>query len=162
MRQQQQQQLYLTQNSKNNNNNNAASFWKQRPGESDTAFYRRIQQASSDPVAFEKFVLEEHQQSTPNSSSRQPKVNGTARTSAVSSKKSSQMAMTATDLSTTLDDSGESSPKKRGYQRVEEWEAEQQQKAKEVSWDERVQFDGLRNGNGFRQNEILRHHLNTF
>lgn len=53
-------------------------------------------------------------------------------------------------------------PKKKGYQRVEEWEQEQQEelaKQKQTSWEERVQFDGQRHGNRFAQNEILRRNL---
>jgi len=46
------------------------------------------------------------------------------------------------------------------YQRAEDWDAEQ--KAQTAGWDERVQFDGLRNGNRFAQNEILRRNLKGF
>jgi len=45
------------------------------------------------------------------------------------------------------------------YQRIEEWEIEQKSKAKNGSWEERVQFEGQRYGNQFNQNEILRQHL---
>lgn len=48
------------------------------------------------------------------------------------------------------------------YQRVEDWDREQKAKAAETSWEERVQYEGQRFGDGFRQNEILRHHLNSF
>ena len=50
--------------------------------------------------------------------------------------------------------------KKKGYQRVEEWDAEQ--KAGGMTWEQKVQFDGLRMGNGVRQNEILQRHLGSF
>jgi len=50
------------------------------------------------------------------------------------------------------------------YQRIEEWEEQKQQQRKEgsMSWEERVQFEGLRDGNQLRQNEILRHHLKSY
>lgn len=53
-----------------------------------------------------------------------------------------------------------SKSEKKGYQRVEDWDKEQ--KAGALSWDQKVQFDGLRMGNGFRQNEILQRALNSF
>jgi len=51
-----------------------------------------------------------------------------------------------------------------GYQRVEDWDAEQKRKKAngELSWEERVQFDGLREGNQVKQNDILRKNLNMF
>ncbi|CAB9521488.1 expressed unknown protein [Seminavis robusta] len=51
-------------------------------------------------------------------------------------------------------------PKRKGYQRAEDWDAEQ--KAGGMTWEQKVQFDGLRMGNGFRQNEILSRHLSSF
>jgi hypothetical protein len=52
-------------------------------------------------------------------------------------------------------------PKKGGgYQRIEEWDA--QRSRDDMSWEERVQFDGQRNGNQFRQNEILRRNLKAW
>lgn len=45
------------------------------------------------------------------------------------------------------------------YQRIEEWDEVQRAKAKNGTWEERVQFDGLRHGNQYNQNEILRRHL---
>jgi hypothetical protein len=105
------------------------SFWKQRPGESNAALFKRIQQASGDAAAFEHFVT-----------------TGEGKQKAA-----------APDLPTVTE------PKKKGYQRAEDWEAEQQAiLAKEMTWEQRVQFDGQRQGNRVKQNEILRHHLNTY
>mmetsp|Transcript_5542 Transcript_5542/g.11323 ORF Transcript_5542/g.11323 Transcript_5542/m.11323 type:complete len:153 (-) Transcript_5542:345-803(-) len=53
----------------------------------------------------------------------------------------------------------EEKPKKTGYVRAEEWDA--QHKA-DMSWDQKVAFDGQRYGNRFNQNEILRKNLNQF
>lgn len=55
--------------------------------------------------------------------------------------------------------------KKTGaYQRIEEWDAELKQRAKNgsMSWEERVQYEGQKHGDQFRQNEILRRNLNSF
>jgi hypothetical protein len=51
--------------------------------------------------------------------------------------------------------------RQRGYQRAEEWEAEQAKEQKKMSWEERVQYDGQQHGNSnkFNQHEILRKHL---
>ena len=53
--------------------------------------------------------------------------------------------------------------KKFVYQRAEDWDREIKNRDKgNMSWEERVQWEGQMNGNKFRQNEILRHHLNGF
>lgn len=44
------------------------------------------------------------------------------------------------------------------YQRIEEWDAERNAKG-ELSWEEKVQFDGQRYGNQVKQDSILRRHL---
>jgi hypothetical protein len=105
---------------------NDASFWKQRPGESNEALFKRLQEAAGDATVFEQFVMGETKQKA-----------------------------AAPDLPTVTE------PKK-GYQRAEDWEAEQQDIAKEMTWEQKVQFDGQRHGNRVQQNEILRHHLNTY
>jgi hypothetical protein len=111
-----------------------SEFWKQRPGESSTDFYKRIQQASHDPVAFENFVVETRRKER---------------------REKSQSTHPETDASRA--DTDEQKP---AYQRAEDWDADQ---SKRVSgWDEKIQFDGRRYGNGFNQNEILRRHLKGF
>ncbi len=53
-------------------------------------------------------------------------------------------------------------PKPRGkYQRIEEWDAERNAKG-ELTWEEKVQFDGQRYGNQVKQDSILRRHLGGF
>jgi hypothetical protein len=51
----------------------------------------------------------------------------------------------------------------KGYQRIEDWEAEQKELRKNtaMSWEERVQFEGLRHGNQLRQNDILMRQINS-
>mmetsp|Transcript_1739 Transcript_1739/g.2640 ORF Transcript_1739/g.2640 Transcript_1739/m.2640 type:complete len:128 (+) Transcript_1739:119-502(+) len=46
-----------------------------------------------------------------------------------------------------------------GYQRIEEWDEQSKQN---LSWEEKVQFDGQRFGNQFNQNEILRKNLKSY
>lgn len=53
-------------------------------------------------------------------------------------------------------------PKPGAYQRIEEWDAEQERKRADMSWEERVQFDGQRFGDKFKQNSILKRNLNGF
>ena len=50
-----------------------------------------------------------------------------------------------------------------GYQRIEDWEAEQQEARKNgtLTWEEKVQFDGQRFGNQIRQNDILMRQINS-
>jgi hypothetical protein len=47
------------------------------------------------------------------------------------------------------------------YQSIEEWEAENAERKKkgELTWEERVQFDGQRHGDQVKQNWILNKHL---
>ena len=49
-------------------------------------------------------------------------------------------------------------PIRKGYQRIEDWDAETKQSS---AWEEKVQFDGQRHGNRFAQNNILLKHLNN-
>lgn len=49
---------------------------------------------------------------------------------------------------------------RKGYQRAEDWDAEQ--KSGKMTWEQKVQYDGLKMGNGVRQNDILMRHLHTF
>jgi len=50
---------------------------------------------------------------------------------------------------------------KKGYQRAEDWDAEQKAGGS-LDWEQKVQFDGLRMGNGIRQNDILMRQLSKF
>lgn len=50
--------------------------------------------------------------------------------------------------------------KQNAYVPIEEWDANR--KKDDMSWEEKLQFEGQRDGNKFRQNEILRHNLNGF
>ena len=47
------------------------------------------------------------------------------------------------------------------YQKIEDWDAERKEKGI-LSWEEKVQYDGQRHGNQFRQNDILTRNLHSF
>jgi hypothetical protein len=58
----------------------------------------------------------------------------------------------------------ESPPKKKEkgkYQPIEEWDAERKASG-EMTWEEKVQFEGQKGGNQVRQNDILTRNLHTF
>ena len=76
---------------------------------------------------------------------------------------STQDFTTLQNSTTTTDDTSTTeTQKKKGYVRAEEWDAAQNKKRADLSWEERVQFDGQRYGNRFAQNEILRKNLKNF
>jgi hypothetical protein len=120
---------------------------QKQPGESEAAFMKRIQQLASDPKAFESAVLGRGAVPGP----------GAAGTSTTALRHSAGHHSNSTGESS----EGTAAPR-RGYQRVEDWEQEQREQAKSLSWEERVQFDGQRHGNRFQQNEILRRHIKTY
>ena len=98
-------------------------------------FFKRIQKAASDPVAFERMALGKDEKE--------------------------KKAEPVEDSSDNNDDAPK---KKSGYVRAEEWDAQvkARQKKGEFTWEERVQFEGQRQGNQFNQNEILRKNLKAF
>lgn len=83
-------------------------------------------------------------------------------------KRLQQMASSTQEFAirnTTETAAAQSAPQKAGgYVRVEEWNEQQKQKQKcaNLTWEERVQFEGQRQGDRFRQNEILRKNLKYF
>jgi hypothetical protein len=59
-------------------------------------------------------------------------------------------------------DDKEEPPKPKGkYQRIEEWEQHNNEKGN-MSWEQKVQFDGQRLGNQVRQDSILRKYLKSW
>jgi len=126
--------------------------FRQQPGESSSSYMKRLQALASDPKAFERQRKQETASVESAGASSSPHRNA-------------QLASTAMTPSNGTDASvedGQQKEKRGGYQRGEDWDREQEDLRKQMSWEERVQFDGQRHGNGFRQNEILRHHLNTY
>ena len=125
------------------------AFLEQLAGESDSAYFKRLSQTASDPAAFEKMVLGDQQKGDVNSTASPEATKEVAMNYSRSNSKDD-----GTD-NTVVDDK----KRQRGYQRAEEWEADQAKEQKKLSWEERVQFDGQRHGNKFNQNEILRKNL---
>jgi hypothetical protein len=115
-------------------------FMERSPGEGDDAYYRRVTAAASDPALFEQMVLQ---------SSKIPSSSPTARINATSVNSNANTSVSAPALN------------KTGYVRAEEWEAQEQQRKKrgELTWEERVQFEGQMYGNRVQQNDILRQNL---
>jgi hypothetical protein len=117
-----------------------SSFMERSPGESDDAHYRRITTAASDPALFEQMVLQ-------------------------STKVPSSLPSTRSNIATHVDSNAAHAPapstNRTGYVRAEEWEAQELQRKKrgELTWEERVQFEGQMYGNRVQQNDILRHNL---
>ena len=106
---------------------------KEEPKNDNDEYFKRLVEASRDPVAFEKFVMAKGDQG-----------NEPSKPSASFSEQTKETA---------------AAPSK-GYQRIEEWDAQRTKNG--TSWEERVQFDGQRYGNQFQQNEILRKNLKVF
>jgi hypothetical protein len=111
----------------------------QKEGESETTYFKRISETAADPVAFEKLVFE----------------------TMVSAKQTKAEATAAVAKTTTLKDESEKDGEKRqrGYQRAEDWEVDQEEERKEMTWEERVKYDGQQDGDKFNQNEILKKNL---
>lgn len=58
-------------------------------------------------------------------------------------------------------ESSENKQPRGQYQRIEEWDKERIAKG-ELTWEEKVQFDGQRFGNKVKQDNILRRHIGNF
>ena len=113
---------------------------EQLPGESDIAFFKRIQQMAGDPVAFENMALGK---------------DGSGKIDATTGGRKGS----ATD-----EEGGSQKKQKGGYQRAEEWDAEDKARREkgEYTWEEKVKFEGQKYGNHVNQNEILRKNLKGF
>jgi hypothetical protein len=130
------------------------AFLHQLAGESDWAYFKRLSQTASDSKAFEKMVLGE--QKKDDSTTLAAAAAEVAKTQMISSS-SSTTNNNNTAKTNNMDD--DDKKRKRGYQRAEDWEKDQEKELKAMSWEERVQFDGQQHGNKFQQNEILRKNL---
>lgn len=106
---------------------------KKFDNESDKDYFLRVTAAASDPEAFERMSLNEQQQPT--------------------------ASVTTNETAETKD---EGKPGK--YVSVEEWEESYQQSKKDgtISWEERVQMEGQKYGDQYKQNEILRRNMKGF
>mmetsp|Transcript_10081 Transcript_10081/g.19270 ORF Transcript_10081/g.19270 Transcript_10081/m.19270 type:complete len:185 (-) Transcript_10081:454-1008(-) len=121
------------------------------PWETDPSYFDRLREAAKDPETFEAFVRANKPGSHPEEGAAAAKARA-ARDEIHGSSSSGGEEDSATPK------------KKKGYQKIEQWDEEQRrrQDGSGMTWEEKVQFDGLRHGNGVRQNDILMHHLNSF
>uniref|UniRef100_A0A7S4ALM6 Uncharacterized protein n=1 Tax=Pseudo-nitzschia australis TaxID=44445 RepID=A0A7S4ALM6_9STRA len=111
--------------------------FEQLPGESSTAFIKRITSQSGN-------FLEEQNSKTRKLTSPSSRKNSTS------------------NYSSGNDEESDEAKKPIGkYQSIEDWDAEQKEKGV-MSWEEKVQFDGQRFGNQLKQDKILSRHLGTF
>ena len=111
---------------------NAMDF-KQQPGESDIDFIKRI-------TASSKNMLNENKKTASKTRQTQPSA--------------SMQASNGTTNST-------NSKPKGTYKRIEEWD-EERKASGELTWEEKVQYEGQRFGNHVKQNDILSKHIGTF
>mmetsp|Transcript_10080 Transcript_10080/g.19268 ORF Transcript_10080/g.19268 Transcript_10080/m.19268 type:complete len:183 (-) Transcript_10080:454-1002(-) len=121
------------------------------PWETDPSYFDRLREAAKDPETFEAFVRANKPGSHPEE--------GAAAAKARAARDEINGSSSSAD-----EDSAKPKKKKKGYQKIEQWDEEQRrrQDGSGMTWEEKVQFDGLRHGNGVRQNDILMHHLNSF
>lgn len=108
----------------------------QLPGESDRVYMKRLMTIASDATTFENAVKER------STVEQEPKHTPHGRFQPGNHPHNDPPSKT-----------------KKAYQRVEEWDKERKEN---LTWEEKVQFDGQRHGNKVNQNDILRHHLHTF
>ena len=123
--------------------------WK-KDGDS---YWDLLQQASKDPETFEKFIEE---------SMERKKIQSGKTVGGDESYSSS--VLSASSANGSGDGTGETTTKKKkkgAYQPIEEWDSSRQN-GENMSAEERLQWECQRGGNQFRQNEILRHNLNSF
>lgn len=111
----------------------------QQPHESDSAYMRRLMEVASDASSFEKAVMAGDSYEVDSSGKHHS--NGYQR----------------------ANDKNDGIPKKKKgvYQRAEEWDAQRNENGT-MTAEEKLQWECQRQGNRVNQNDILRHHLNTF
>jgi hypothetical protein len=120
------------------------------PWSDDDSYYDRLREASSDPLAFEKFVEESMLWSS-------SKDDAEKSSTVVASTSSSAAATTeGNDAVASI-----GTPTKKKYVPIEEWDAGRKN-GENLTREERVQWECQRNGDQFRQNEILRQNLKRF
>lgn len=148
-----------------NNDDGENTSLDQAPGESDAAYIQRLQAHSAALMAESKIriTMDDMHQKTADEEQQKHDALETYKEYELMNNKPSKNGDSEEDAQ----DTEHSTPPKQktgGYQRVEDWDAEQKRKKAngELSWEERVQFDGLREGNQVKQNDILRKNLNMF
>jgi len=110
------------------------------PWQDDDSYWDALQVASKDPATFEKFI-EESVARKKGLASNNNKING--------------------GMNDSISSDNDNKPKKKGkYVPIEEWDANRN--LDDMSNEERLQWECQRNGNQYRQNEILMNNLKGF
>jgi len=139
----------------------------QAPGESDGDYIQRLQAHSAALMAESKIRItmdDVHQKTADEEQQKQDALATYKVYELMNNNNSSDDDDNSEENAQDTEPSTTPTQKTGGYQRVEDWDAEQKRKKAngELSWEERVQFDGLREGNQVKQNDILRKNLNMF
>ncbi|KAL3808093.1 hypothetical protein ACHAXA_010805 [Cyclostephanos tholiformis] len=123
------------------------------PWSGEDSYYDRLREASKDPIAFEKFVEES------TSSGRDDGGGGGEKSSTVSSSSSSSSSVAMKGVKDVDGNDVARAPKK--YVPIEEWDAGRKN-GENMTKEERLQWECQRNGDQFKQNEILMRNLKRF
>jgi hypothetical protein len=123
-------------------------FLKQQAFESNGAYMKRLSELAGDPEAFERAVQGNNNSDAAAKSSAKSNTTGNNNSETKDKHKDDKKGLPPDMVK----------PNK-GYQRVEDWEHDQQELLKQMTWEQRVQHEGQRDGNRMNQNEILRNTL---
>eukprot|EP00581_Thalassiosira_minuscula_P008403 CAMPEP_0183710202 /NCGR_PEP_ID=MMETSP0737-20130205/6003_1 /TAXON_ID=385413 /ORGANISM="Thalassiosira miniscula, Strain CCMP1093" /LENGTH=167 /DNA_ID=CAMNT_0025938429 /DNA_START=272 /DNA_END=775 /DNA_ORIENTATION=+ len=121
------------------------------PWKKDDSYWDQLQEASKDPVLFEKFIEK----------SRRRRLEKEPTHASTFPSSSSSTAVKSNGVDATEANGDEAPKKKSKYVPIEEWD-EQRKNGENMSKEERVQWECQRMGDQFRQNEILRQNLKSF
>lgn len=124
----------------------------------DDEYLQALREAAKDPKSFELFVAQHNKKTCKNNAEYcgLSDVPGLPNDGVEGERPGSKPY-----LSYGSKDSAPTAKKNGGYKPVEEWDKERKEKGI-LTWEEKVQFEGQRMGNRVKQNDILRHHLNSF
>ncbi|KAL7439451.1 hypothetical protein ACHAXM_006711 [Skeletonema potamos] len=148
--------MALPKKKKTNNNNNKHSPLEDEPWKKDESYWDQLQQASKDPKLFEKFIEE--------TMAKKKLVSTTTTTTTTTTSSSLASAFTSAKQQQQQQQETTTTKKKKGtYIPIEQWDAQHySSENNNMSKEERLQWECQRNGNQFRQNEILLRNLKSF
>jgi hypothetical protein len=116
----------------------------------DPEYIKALQEAAKDPKKFEEFTA------------RQSKIGDEIQKKNEHHEQDMKSLHSGGGKTNSTGSLSNQDAKKKGYVPIEQWDKEQKELLKQMSWEQRVQYEGQRNGDQFRQNEILRKNLKTF
>lgn len=114
-------------------------------------YLRALREAAKDPVLFEKFVAQQADAKLLDDPNDDNPTVSSSRTKITQSQEDSE-----SKTNSTLDEG----KGKSGYTRVEDWDRERKERGI-MTQDERMQYEAQRQGNGVKQNDILRRNLHS-